>query len=81
MIGVQRERLASWCNHNADLLVIACGALTLAYVETLATVTNPYPNIDLGFWGLFFGVVMLSIGISALVCYRVILRLHGSFGM
>ena len=56
------------------------GALILAYVETWTTVANPYPDIDYGFWGLLFGVVMLSIGISALVCHRVLLKIHGLFG-
>ncbi|HJU14631.1 MAG TPA: hypothetical protein VJ792_09275 [Candidatus Nitrosotalea sp.] len=81
MIGVQRGRLANWCNHNVDFLIIASGALILAFVEVLGTYTNPSTSPDYGFWALLAGVVMLSIGIAALVCYRILLRLRGFFSI
>lgn len=80
MIGVQIGRLASWCNHNVDLLMVASGALILASVEALSGYASPPTIPDYGFWGLLLGAVLFSIGIAALVCYRVLLRLPGFFG-
>ncbi|HKU32653.1 MAG TPA: hypothetical protein VJR22_02245 [Candidatus Nitrosotalea sp.] len=79
MIGIQKKRLADWCNHNTDLLIISCGVLVLAYIEILDRYLNLVPNSDYGFWILLSGVIISSIGMSALVCYRVLLRWHGFF--
>lgn len=81
MIGVQKGRLANWCNHNIDLLIVACGALILAYVEILDGYLNLVPSSDYGFWILLFGVITLSIGIASLICYRVLLRWQGFFSI
>ena len=81
MIGVQRGKLANWCNHNIDLLIIACGALILAYIEILGNYPSLSPSPDYGFWALLLGVVMLSVGIAALICYRILLRWHSFFSM
>ena len=77
MIGIQKKRLANWCNHNTDLLIISCGATVLAYKEILNEYLNLVPNSNYGFWVLLSGVIISSIGISALVCYRVLLKYHG----
>ncbi len=79
MIGIQRERLANWCNHNIDLLIVACGAVILTYVELIGDYMNIIPNLNYGFLILLAGVIMLSIGVSALICYRILLRWHGFF--
>ncbi len=81
MIGVQRGRLADWCNHNIDLLIIAVGVLIIAYIEASNNYLNLVPSLDYGFWMLLVGVVMLSIGIATLICYRVLLRGHSFFSM
>ncbi|GEM_PF-2391990 len=81
MIGVQRGKLANWCNHNIDLLIITCGVLILAYIETMDSYLNLVPDPGYGFWVLLLGVVLLSIGLAALICYRVLLRRHSFFSM
>ncbi len=79
MIGIQKGKLANWCNHNTDLLIITCGALIIAYVETIDGHLNFTPNSYYGFLIILLGVVTLSVGIAALICYRILLRLPGFF--
>lgn len=79
MIGVQKERIANWCNHNIDLLIVTSGALILGYIEIFDSYLNLTIAPDYGFWALLLGVVTLSIGIAALICYRVLLRWHSFF--
>ncbi len=81
MIGIQKKRLAKWCNHNTDLLICSCGVIVLAYKEVFNGYLNQVPNPNYGFWILLSGVIISSIGISALVCYRVLLRDHGFFSI
>ncbi len=79
MIGIQKKRLTRWCNHNTDILLVSCGALVLAYAEVFGMNLNLVPNSGYGFWILLSGVIISSIGTSALVCYRVLFRWHGFF--
>ncbi len=80
MIGIQKRRLANWCNHNTDLLIVICGLAILVYTKVSGT--HPYliTNYeDTGFWLILIGVIILSIGMAALVCYRFLLRWHSFF--
>ncbi len=72
MLGIQNNGLSNWCNNNTDLLIVTCGGLTLAYVEFLGNYLSIVP--DFGFLILLSGVIIVSIGTAALICYRVLLR-------
>lgn len=75
MIEIHKGRLADWCNNNIDFLIIIVGVLILlstnqfGYSLSLGTAWQ-----DTGFWALLIGVVTLSVGTSALICYRVLLK-------
>jgi hypothetical protein len=80
MIGIHKGRLANWCSNNIDFLIITVGVLILlstnqfGYNLSLDTVWQ-----DIGFWALLIGAVTLSVGTSALICYRVLLKWRGFF--
>jgi hypothetical protein len=81
MIGIHKGKLADWCNNNKDLLIIAAGVGILFYTNQFGN----RPNLDVmwqdsSFWLLLSGVITLSVGTSALICYRVLLKWHGFFG-
>jgi hypothetical protein len=78
MIGIHKKRLAEWCNNNLDLLVIAIGIIILLVANQLVNVLNTRWQ-EAGFWTFFIGVVTISVGVSALICYRILLRWHNFF--
>lgn len=80
MIEIHKGRLAKWCNKNLDLLIIAVGAAILFSANQFVghlNLDDMWQNI--GFWAVLIGVVMLSVGMSALICYRILLKWHGFF--
>lgn len=80
MIWVHKERLANWCNKNIDFLIIVLGAVILLSTNQFGYNIGGYTAWqDIGFWALLIGVVTLSIGTSAFICYRVLLKWHGFF--
>lgn len=79
MIGVQRGRVVNWCTHNIDFLIVTLGAIILACLELFDNYLQINLTSDYGFWALLLGVITLSVGISAIICYRVLLRWHGFF--
>lgn len=80
MIGIQKRRLADWCNHNTDLLIVICGLAILLYTRVSGTHLSLITDYeDTWFWLTLSGVIILSIGMAALVCYRFLLRWHGFF--
>ena len=79
MIGIQRGRLADWLNNNTDILIITCGALILATVESTGIHSATPQRLDYGFWGALIGVILVSTGVSATVCYRILLKRHHNF--
>jgi hypothetical protein len=78
MIGIHKKRLAEWCNNNLDLLVIVTGITILFVANQLVNVLNTR-WLDAGFWAFFIGTITVSVGVSALICYRILLRWHNSF--
>jgi hypothetical protein len=81
MIGIHKESLADWCNKNIDLLIIVVGvAIVFSTKEFGLQLNLNETSQNLAFWTLLIGVVTLSVGTSALICYRVLLRWHGYFG-
>ena len=80
MIGIHKGRLVNWCNNNVDLLIIAAGAVILFSANQLRIYRDLNPMLqDIGFWTLLIGVVTLSAGTSALICYRIILKWRDEF--
>lgn len=80
MIGIPKGRLADWCNHNLDFLIILVGAVILFSTNQLGySLGLDTTWQDTGFWTLLIGVVTLSVGTSALICYRVLLKWHDFF--
>ncbi len=80
MIGVHKRRLVDWCSNKIDLLIIVVGAVILFSASQLGGSLNlNTASQGIGFWALLIGVVILSVGMSALICYRVLLKWHGFF--
>ena len=80
MIGIHKGRLADWCSNKIDLLIIVVGVVILFSASQLGVTLNlNTASQDIGFWTLLIGVVILSVGMSALICYRVLLKWHGFF--
>lgn len=81
MIGIHKGKLVDWCNNNIDLLIIAAGAAILFSTNQFGNRLNLDGRWqDSAFWILLSGVITLSIGTSAFICYRVLLKWHGFFG-
>jgi hypothetical protein len=80
MIGIHKGTLANWCNNNVDLLIVAAGAVILFSANRFEEHLNVNSTWqDIGFWALLIGVVTLSSGTSALICYRIILKWHDRY--
>lgn len=80
MIGIHKGRLADWCNNNIDFLIIIVGAVILLSTRQFGYNISPATAWqDIGFWALLIGVITLSVGAAALICYRVLLKWHGFF--
>lgn len=80
MMGIHKRRLAEWCNNNLDLLVILTGIIILFIANQLVNVLNLNTRWQYaGFWTFFIGVITVSVGMSALICYRILLRWHNFF--
>lgn len=81
MIGILKGKLSDWCNNNIDLLIIAAGVAILFSANQFGSRFNLEEMWqDSSSWALLSGVITLSVGTSALICYRVLLKWHGFFG-
>jgi len=76
MVGIQRKRVVDWFSNNIDLFIILSGIVVVLVAKLLEDYKIGLDNIsaNVGFWLLFLGIVMLSIGIASLICYRIILK-------
>ena len=76
MIGIQRKRLASWLTNNIDLFITLIGIAVVLAAKQLGDYHIGLDNLsaNVEFWLLFLGIVVLSIGITSLICYRILLK-------
>ena len=76
MIGIQRKKVSDWITNNIDLTITLSGITIVLAVKQVSDyhIVLENPSLNIEFWGLFFGVVMSSIGIASLVCYRVLFK-------
>jgi len=80
MIRVHKPRFADWCNNNLDILVIITGIIILFAADQLVNTFDLNPGWQgIEFWTFLIGVVTTSVGVSALICYRVLLKEHNFF--
>jgi len=80
MIWIHKRRFTDWCNNNLDLLIIATGIIILFTADQLVNsldFNSGWQGIE--FWALLIGVVTISVGVSALICYRILLKGHYFF--
>lgn len=76
MIGIQRKKLANWLTRNIDLTITLAGVTVIIAEKQFEDYRIRLESIptNIEFWTLFFGVVVLSIGITSVICYRIILK-------
>ena len=80
MIGIHKRRFIDWCNSNPDLLIIVIGAIILFASDQLVNLFDFNPEWQgVEFWALLIGVITISVGVSSLICYRILLKGHYFF--
>jgi hypothetical protein len=80
MIWIHKKRLFEWCNSNLDLLIIVTGMVILSVARQLVDALDldtRWQNAE--FWIFLTGVIIVSVGASALICYRILLKWHSFF--
>lgn len=78
MRHILRGRLADWCNGKIDIVIVTCGVLILAYGES-SGYNAKSQALGYDFWTVLTGVIMISVGIAAMLCYRILLRRQHEF--
>lgn len=76
MIGIQRKRLADWFTNKIDFVVTLTGITVILVVKQMGYYHTIIDNLSTSveFWLLFMGVIVLSIGIASVVCYRILFK-------